>query len=51
AGPSQFVDDYILQKRNYGWMPYLALGTACTLAGTALVMMYYRRMKHRVKYE
>nr|NP_734270.1 6K2 protein [Wheat streak mosaic virus] len=51
AGPAKFIDEFILEKRDYGWLPYLAVGTACAIAGTTLVMMYYRRMKRSVKFE
>ncbi|AGZ02786.1 polyprotein [Tall oatgrass mosaic virus] len=51
AGPKCFIDDILLEKRRYGWMPYVAIGTACTIAGTAWLVMYYKRMKAKSSYE
>ncbi|AIE45539.1 polyprotein [Yellow oat-grass mosaic virus] len=51
AGHKAFVEDIILEKRQYKWMPYVAIGTACAIAITTFIALYYRRMKASVKYE
>nr|NP_734258.1 6K2 protein [Brome streak mosaic virus] len=50
-GPQKFIDDVLLQKRDFSWMPYISVGAACLMAGCAWYMLYRQRAKHEAKFE